>query len=242
MMDQDVQRRLAAILAADVAGYTRLMEEDTDGTVAAWKSARDDTIEPLINDHAGQIIKFTGDGFLVEFQSVQNAVACAIQLQAGLDASSLDFRIGINLGDIVDDGKDIHGDGVNIAARLEGLAEPGGIYISGGVYEQVRNRIDANFEDMGEQTVKHVSAPVKVYRINWSAGGGESPAPSGPQATISKAKPAVAVLPFDNMSGDSEQEYFADGITEDIITELSKWEEFSVIARNSVFTYKGQAV
>lgn len=238
---QPNQRRLAAILAADVAGYTRLVEQDTDGTVSAWKAARDELFEPAIKDQSGHLIKFTGDGFLVEFPSVQNAVICAIQMQEGLASSRLDFRIGISLGDIVDDGKDIHGEGVNIAARLEGMAEPGSIYISGSVHEQVRNRIEANFEDMGRQTVKHVSAPIRVFRIAGRPGAGhlspsQTPTPGTPH------RPSVAVLPFDNMSGDREQDYFADGITEDIITELSKWEDFSVIARNSVFTYKGKPV
>ena len=165
-MVNETQRRLVAILAADVAGYTRLVEQDTDGTVAAWKSARDDVIKPLVDKKSGHIIKFTGDGFLVEFPSVQDAVACAITLQEELRSSSLNFRMGINVGDITDDGGDVHGEGVNIAARLEALAEPGGICISGDVYNQVRNRIDAVFKDMGEQEVKHVSRPVSVFAIN----------------------------------------------------------------------------
>jgi len=165
MLDQPAQRRLSAVLAADVVGYTRLMEQDTDGTVMAWKTARESVIKPRIAEHSGNIVKLTGDGFLVEFPTVQDAVACAIALQAGLVTSSLDFRMGINLGDIIDDGEDIHGEGVNIAARLEGIAEPGGICISGTVYEQVRNRIEATFKDMGEQNVKNVSAPVRVWKI-----------------------------------------------------------------------------
>ena len=241
MSDQAIQRRLAAILAADVAGYTRLMEEDTDGTVAAWKAARDTTIEPTINDQSGHIIKFTGDGFLVEFPSVQNAVACAIQMQELLASSTLEFRMGINLGDIVDDGIDIHGEGVNIAARLESLAEPGGICISGGVHDQVRNRIDVNYEDMGEQIVKHVSAPVRVYRIN-GASQPQSSQPVKMPAEELDETPSIAVLPFANMSGDPEQEYFSDGITEDIITDLSKVSGLLVIARNSTFVYKGKSV
>ncbi|MBT4721280.1 MAG: adenylate/guanylate cyclase domain-containing protein, partial [Rhodospirillaceae bacterium] len=147
MSDRDVRRRLAAILAADVAGYTRLMEADSEGTVAAWQDAREEVIKPLTGKYFGKIVKLTGDGFLVEFPTVQDAVNCAIAMQSGLSASPLDFRMGINLGDIIDDGEDIHGEGVNVAARLEGLAEPGKICISGDVYNQVRNRVDANYED-----------------------------------------------------------------------------------------------
>jgi len=236
-MVEKTQRRLAAILAADVAGYTRLVELDTDGTVAAWKLARDNVIKPLVDKKSGHIIKFTGDGFLVEFPSVQDAVFCAITLQAQLTSSPLDFRMGINVGDIVDDGGDVHGEGVNIAARLEALAEPGGICVSGDVYNQVRNRIEADFRDMGEKEIKHVSQPVRVYAIGVSERGpSESPVPEIPD------KPSIAVLPFDNMSGDPEQEYFSDGITEDIITELSRFQSLFVIARNSSFAFKGQAI
>ena len=234
------QRRLAAILAADVAGYTRLVEQDTDGTVAAWKAARDDVIKPLVEGKSGRIIKFTGDGFLVEFPSVQDAVACATALQEKLTSSPLKFRMGINVGDITDDGGDVHGEGVNIAARLEALAEPGGICISGDVHNQVRNRLELQYEDLGEKEVKHVSRPVRVYAINPTVQ--RAPEQSVAPALTHPKKLSIAVLPFDNMSNDPEQEYFADGITEDIITELSKWEDFSVIARNSAFTYKGQAV
>ena len=235
MAEREVQRRLAAILAADVAGYTRLMEDDTDGTVAAWQDAREEVIKPQVADHSGTIVKLTGDGFLVEFATVQDAVNCAIQMQSGLAASSLKFRIGINLGDIVDDGEDIHGEGVNVAARLEGLAEPGGICISGMVYDSIRNRIDAVFEDMGEQTVKNVSEPVHVYAIRADGNGDHL------GADLAMQRPAVAVLPFDNMLGDTEQEYFVDGLTEDIITALTAWRSFPVIGRNSTFTFKGKA-
>ena len=239
-MVNKTQRRLAAILAADVAEYTRLVELDTDGTVAAWKSARDNVIKPLVDKKSGHIIKFTGDGFLVEFPSVQDAVACAITLQEELKSSSLNFRMGINVGDITDDGGDVHGEGVNIAARLEALAEPGGICISGDVYNQVRNRIDAVFTDMGEQEVKHVSRPVSVFSINptnqKTSDHLTSPTPALPD------KPSIAVLPFTNMSGDPEQEYFSDGITEDIISELSRFRELFVIARNSSFVFKGQNI
>ena len=236
MADREVQRRLAAILAADVAGYTRLMEADTDGTVAAWQDAREDVIKPSVADHSGKIVKLTGDGFLVEFPTVQDAVNCAIAMQRGLVAAKLDFRMGVNLGDIVDDGEDIHGEGVNVAARLEGVAEPGGICISGMVYESIRNRIDAHFEDIGDQEVKNVSTPVRAYRISL-----DPPAPDSDIAAKFE-RPAIAVLPFDNMSGDPEQEYFADGLTEDIITGLSAWRQFPVIGRNSTFSYKGTSV
>ncbi len=180
MANQEVRRRLAAILAADVAGYTRLMEQDTDGTVAAWKAARDGVIDPTSRAYSGQIIKFTGDGFLAEFPSVIDAVNCAIQLQEQLASSSLDFRMGDNLGDITDDGIDIHGEGVNIAVRLEGLAEPGGICISGSVHEQVRNRIEAVYQDMGAKNVKHISAPIQVYQIQSSAGAEKNTPPPEP--------------------------------------------------------------
>ena len=241
MADREVQRRLAAILAADVAGYTRLMEADTDGTVAAWQDAREDVIKPLVTDHSGKIVKLTGDGFLVEFPTVQDAVNCAIAMQDSLQASSLDFRMGVNLGDIVDDGEDIHGEGVNVAARIESLADAGGISISGMVYESIRNRIDVDYEDRGEHQVKNVSATVRVYAIGVAT-------PEEPVADVSvpvaefEDRPAIAVLPFDNLSNDPEQEYFSDGITEDIITALSKLAGLLVIARNSTFVYKDRAV
>jgi len=239
MAEGDTQKRLAAVIIADVVGYTKLMELDTDGTVAAWQAARGQTIVPLVSEHTGRVVKLTGDGFLAEFPTVQQAVACAVAMQEGLAASPLEFRMGVNLGDIVDDGEDIHGEGVNIAARIEALAEPGGICISGSVYEQVRNRLDHQYDDLGEHEVKHVSAPVKVYGI-------APPTAAKPEAnsSISKDadKPSIAVLPFDNMSGDAEQEYFVDGVTEDIITELSRNRWMTVIARNTTFTYKGRAV
>jgi len=238
MGDQPTQRRLVAVLIADIAGYTRLMEQDTDGTVAAWQTVRQEVIKPVIADHSGKIVKLTGDGFLVEFSTIQNAVNCAIVMQRGLAPSSLDFRMGINLGDIVDDGEDIHGEGVNIAARLEGLADPGGICISGDVYNQVRNRIEVTFEDMGDQKVKNVAEPVRVYAVRTDG----SAAPSASAATVPADKPSIAVLPFTNMSSDPDQEYFADGISEDIITSLSKLSQLLVIARNSSFAYKGRAV
>ena len=238
-MDEDGRhKRLSAILIADVAGYTRLIEQDTDGTVAAWQAARAEVIDPAIAEHAGRVVKLTGDGFLAEFPTVLQA---AISMQEQFANSPLEFRMGVNLGDIVDDGDDIHGEGVNIAARIEGLAEPGGICISGGVYDQVRNRIEHGFEDMGEHVVKHVSAPVRVYGLQVEIAE-SGPAQMKPSDLPLPDKPSIAVLPFENMSGDPEQQYFSDGITEDIITDLSKASGLFVIARNSVFTYRGRAV
>ena len=236
------QRRLSAVLAADVAEYTRRMERDAEGTVAAWQAARRDVIAPVVAAAMGKIVKLTGDGFLAEFPTVLGAVRCALELQRQLAPSELDFRIGVNLGDVIDDGEDIHGEGVNIAARLEALAEPGGICISGGVYEQVRNRIDPVFEDAGEHSVKHVSVPVRVWR--WPGGRDVVPraalGDSGGGLALPD-KPSIAVLPFDNIGGDPEQEYFSDGVTEDIITELSRISGLFVIARHSTFSYKGRS-
>ena len=245
MVDQPNQRRLSAVLAADVVGYTRHMERDSDGTVAAWQLARQEVINPSVADHSGKLVKLTGDGFLVEFSTVLDAVNCAVSMQQGLVSSELEFRMGINLGDVIDDGEDIHGEGVNIAARIEALASPGGISVSGSVYDQVRNRVDYRFEDYGEHQVKHVSAPVRVWR--WSSGGRSAVVASETDIVSEEAlslpdKPSIAVLSFDNMGGDPEQEYFSDGITEDIITELSKISGLFVIARHSSFVYKGQSV
>lgn len=230
-------RRLSAVLMADIVGYTKLVEQDTDGTVAAWSAARAEVIDPEIAKRAGRIVKFTGDGFLAEFANVQDAVECAISMQAGLADSPLDFRMGVNLGDVVDDGTDIHGEGVNIAARIEALAEPGGISISGMVFDSVRNRIDVEFEDLGAHEVKHVSAPIRVYRFPTGTSTTSDKAP--PETFAPLDKPSIAVLPFNNMSGDPEQEFFSDGISEDIITALSKFGWFFVTARNSTFSYKG---
>ena len=218
MEKQEPSRRLSAVLIADIAGYTKLVEQDTEGTVSELKSVRANVINPAISRLNGRIIKHTGDGFLAEFQSVQDAVDCAIEMQTGLRASSLKFRMAVNLGDVIDDGEDIYGEGVNIAARLEALAEPGGISISGGVFDQVRNRVQANFEDLGEHEVKHVSAPVRVYKIEVSISENIQ---SGKllDTNVLTDKPSIAVLPFDNMSGDPEQEFFADGMAEDILTE-----------------------
>jgi TolB-like protein/Flp pilus assembly protein TadD len=244
-----MERRLAAIMATDVVGYSRLIRADEEGTIAALKALRADLIDPKIAEHHGRIVKLMGDGMLVEFASVVDAVHAAVETQQAVtDHNSdmpankrIELRIGINLGDVVIDGDDIQGDGVNVAARLEGMAEPGGICVSGMVYEGVRDRIDVAFEDLGEQEVKNIDRPVRVWR--WLAGDGAAPA--GPLGATELQplpdKPSIAVLPFDNMSGDPEQEYFVDGITEDIITTLSKIPDLFVIARNSTFTYKGVA-
>ncbi len=243
MVDQPNQRRLSAVLAADVVAYTRHMERDSDGTVAAWQLARQEVINPAVASHLGKLVKLTGDGFLVEFSTVLDAVNCAVSMQQSLVLSDLEFRMGINLGDVIDDGEDIHGEGVNIAARIEALASPGGISISGSVYDQVRNRVDHRFEDYGEHQVKHVSAPVRVW--HWSPAERStvitSEVDTGETLSLPD-KPSIAVLSFDNIGGDPEQEYFSDGITEDIITELSKISGLFVIARHSSFVYKGQSV
>ncbi len=246
-----MDRRLSAIIAADVVGYTRLVEQDTDGTVAAWRAARADIVDPAVDRHAGRLVKLTGDGFLAEFPTIQQAVGCALDMQERLAEGPLDFRMGVNLGDIVDDGEDIHGEGVNIAARIEALAPPGGVCISGMAYEAVRNRVDALFEDMGEHTVKHVTSPVRIWR--WVGSLDEVPPPAAaaipatpPEEAPATApavteKPSIAVLPFDSMSSNPDQEYFADGMTEDLITDLSKVSGLFVVARNSSFAYKGKA-
>jgi len=245
LAEKPIQRRLAAILAADIAGYTRLMEQDTDGTVGAWHAARQNVIDPQIGAFAGRIVKHTGDGFLAEFPTAQDAVRCAVAMQEGLADSPLEFRIGVNIGDIIDDGEDIHGEGVNVAARLEGLAEPGGIFVSGEVHALVRNRLDFEFVDKGEHAVKHVRHPVRVYAV--TVGGAPDTAepdnrPRGGALAPAEQLPSVAVLPFDNLSADPEQEYFADGITEDLITTLSQIGQLSVATRNAAFGFKGKAI
>jgi len=239
-----MERRLAAILAADVVGYSRLMGADEAGTLAALRTLRENTIKPLIAKHRGRIVKLMGDGILAEFASVVDAVECALAWQRDRQTDTdqtLRFRIGINLGDIMFEDNDIHGDGVNLAARLEGLAEPGAICISADVHQQVDRRIDVNFTDLGDQNLKNIDRPVRVWQ--WSS---ESPAGKvqdgvGPGSLALPDKPSIAVLSFDNMSNDPEQTYFSDGMTEDIITGLSKIPAVMVIARNSTFTYKGGA-
>ena len=244
-----MERRLAAILAADVVGYSRLMGVDEAATLAALNAHRRELIDAKIAEHRGRIFKLTGDGMLAEFPSVVNAVACAAEIQsrmhernAGVSESRrIEFRVGINVGDIIVEGEDILGDGVNVAARLEGIAPPGGIALSAAARDHIGNRLNLSFEDWGDQTLKNIDRPVKVFRVILSLPSSAASAiVSQAIAPPLQAKPSVAVLPFTNMSGDAEQEYFADGITEDIITDLSKVSGLSVIARNSVFTYKGK--
>jgi TolB-like protein/class 3 adenylate cyclase len=242
-----VTRRLAAILAADVAGYSRLIGADEGGTLQALKAIRADLIDPTIAAHNGRLVKTTGDGLLVEFGSVVDALRCATDVQARMAERNtavpadkrIQFRIGINVGDIVVEDGDIFGDGVNVAARLEGLAEPGGICVSARVQEDATGKLDLAFEDMGEQTLKNITRPVRAYRV---ATGAMSATAAVVPALPLPDKPSIAVLPFQNMSGDPEQEYFADGMVEEIITALSRIRWLFVIARNSSFTYKGQSV
>jgi TolB-like protein/class 3 adenylate cyclase len=262
-----VERRLAAILAADVAGYSRLIEADEEGTLGRLKALRVEIIDPKIAAHRGRIVKTTGDGLLVEFASVVDALRCAVAVQAAMAESNapsppdrrVELRIGINMGDIVAEEGDIFGDGVNVAARLEALAEPGGICVSARVQEDAAGKLDLSFEDMGEQALKNITRPVRVYRVHTTL---NHPAPSGPGSPLSRIagegaerqrreagegnlplpdKPSIAVLAFQNMSGDPEQEYFVDGMVEEIVTALSRIRWLFVIARNSSFTYKGQA-
>ncbi len=244
MASDTLARRLAAILAADIVGYSRLMGEDEAGTLAALKAVRTEFIEPLIAAHRGRVVKLMGDGVLAEFQSAVDAVDCAIAWQRGQSQrqgeTPLRFRIGINLGDIVIDDGDLYGDGVNIAARLEGLADPGGIAVSQVVHDQVTGKVDASFEDTGEHKVKNIAKPIRVYRVRLDGSAAET---GSEMATATPAdKPSIAVLPFTNMSGDPEQLYFSDGITEDLITELSRFTALEVVARNSTFVYRDQAV
>jgi TolB-like protein/class 3 adenylate cyclase len=286
-----MERRLVAILAADVVGYSGLMERDEAGTLAALKSLREDLFDPKIAAHHGRIVKLMGDGTLVDFSSVVDAVVCAVDIQRAMAARNaeapaeerIDLRIGVNLGDVIIEGDDIYGDGVNIAARLESLAEPGGVCVSRTVFNHVRHKADIGFENLGEHQVKNISEPVVVYRALVDAEGGEEPraapkrqvgwrksvfagaaaalvviaglliwqrpwAPGVEPASLARMahplpdKPSIAVLPFTNMSDDPNQEYFTDGMTEDLITDLAKISGLFVIARNSVFTYKGKAV
>jgi TolB-like protein/class 3 adenylate cyclase/Flp pilus assembly protein TadD len=251
MAEERVDRRLAAIFAGDIAGYSRLMGADEEGTLRQLKAHRRELVDAKITEHRGRIVKTTGDGMLVEFFSVVDAVRCAVDIQrdmaernAGVPTDKrIEFRIGINVGDIIIDGDDIFGDGVNVAARLEALADPGGIMVSGVVHDQVRDKLSFDFEDMGEQAVKNIARPVGVHRVQLTeklATNRSAPAAGKMERTPSD-RPSLAVLPFVNMSGDAEQEYFADGITEDIITALTKLHWFFVIARNSSFIYKGKA-
>ena len=244
MVEQRPERRLTAIFAGDVAGYSRLMGADEEGTLSRLNAHRRDFLEPKIAEHRGRIVKRTGDGILIEFASAVDAARCAVEIQHGMikrnapvpQEKRIEFRIGIHVGDVIIEDGDIFGDGVNIAARLEGIAQPGGICISDDAYRQVRGKLDANFQDAGEQELKNIARPVRVYQLQPSGGASEGPRLALPD------KPSIAVLAFENMSGDAEQEYFADGIAEDIITALSKSRWLFVIARNSSFTYKGRAI
>jgi len=278
LSDVDFARTLAAVLAADVAGYSRLMQQNEDATMAAWWSYRREVVDPAVAANRGRIVKLTGDGFLAEFPSVSDAVTAAIAIQSEIAervrdvpvGERVEFRIGVNLGDILKDHEDIYGDGVNIAARIEALAEPGGIWVSSSVRDQIRNRPGFVLDDMGERSLKNIAQPVHLYRVQFDgappaapvqiitesatesaeaaaqgAAGSNHITPAPPRAVAATPaeldRPSIAVLPFDNMGGDPEQDYFADGMTEDLITELSRFQELLVIARNTVFTYRGKA-
>lgn len=242
MAEERVQRRLAAILTADAAGYSRLMGEDEEGTLAALTAHRAEAIDPAIAAHNGRLVKTTGDGLLAEFASIVDAVRCAMAIQDSIaernadvaDARRIAFRIGVNIGDVIVQDDDVFGEGVNIAARLEGLAEPGAVWLSEDAYRQVRGKVDCDFQDMGAKRVKNIAQPVRAYRVPPAAG--KAAPPETPEM------PSIAVLPFQNMSGDADQEYFADGMVEEIITALSRFKWLLVMARNSSFIYKGRAV
>ena len=247
MAEQNVERRLAAVLAADVVGYSLMMAADEEGTLARLNSCRRELWEPTIAEHRGRVVKRTGDGMLVEFGSVVDAARCAILTQQGMVKRNdgvpcdkrIDIRIGIHVGDIIIEEGDIFGDGVNIAARLEGIAQPGGISISEDAWRQVQGKVTANFVDAGEQNLKNIPRPLRVYRLKLEE---ERAAPPAASPTPSPEQPSIAVPPFQNMSGDPEQEHFCDGLVEDIITTLSKLAGLRVIARNSSFVYKGRSV
>src|SRR5215471_13884388 len=241
-------RRLAAILAADVAGYSRLMGADEEGTLERLKALRRELLDPKIAEHHGRIVKTIGDGLLVEFASVVDAVRCAVEVQQAMPERNIGFaadsrielRIGINLGDVIVEGDDLYGDGVNIAARIEALADPGGVFVSNTVHDHVRDRLPFVFEDLGEHQVKNIARPVRVYRVRDAATKSTQPAPAPPALPLPD-KPSIAVLPFANMSGEPEQEYFVDGVVEEIITAISRLPWLFVIARNSSFAYKGKS-
>ena len=243
MAEARVERRLAAILAADVVGYSRLMGINEEGTLAALKTHQRELIDPKIAEHRGRIVKTTGDGALVEFASAVDAVRCAVEIQCAMSERSatipedrrIDFRIGINVGDVIIDEGDVYGDGVNIAARLEGIADRGGICISDDTFRQVRDKIDVGFDDAGERQLKNIERPVRVYRVQLG-----KTAQRAEKASASTKRPSIAVLPFQNMSGDPEQEYFADGMVDEIITGLSRIKWLSVVSRNSSYLFKSR--
>jgi adenylate cyclase len=249
-----LDRRLAAIFAADVVGYSRLMGEDEAGTLGRLKSLHNELLQPKIEARKGRIVKLMGDGLLAEFPSVVEAVLCAAEIQQSTlereteltQERRIRLRIGVNLGDIIVEGSDIYGDGVNVASRLEALADPGGICVSGSVFDQVKGKVELNFADLGERQVKNIDQPVRVYRISLEGETAEGVAHAAATTAATELEilqqPAIAVLPFENMSGDPEQDYFSDGLAEDIITALSQWRSFPVVARNSTFSFKGQQV
>jgi TolB-like protein len=244
MAEERAQRRLAAILAVDVVGYSRLMEADDAGTLAVLKARRRDILEPLVARYQGRIFKVTGDGVLVEFASAVNAVQCAVDIQQGMARANGDqtddvrivLRVGVNLGDVIVEGKDLYGDGVNIATRLEAMADPGGIVVSGTAYDHIKSKVKVGFDDLGAQSLKNITEPVRAYRV---AG---MPMVAVESSKVITEKPSIAVLPFTNMSGDPAQDYFSDGVTEDVITELSRFRNLFVIARNSSFAYRDKGL
>ena len=245
MAEERAQRRLAAILAADVVGFSRLMEREEVRTLSALKSRRTEILQPMVSKHHGRIVKVMGDGVLVEFASAVNAVTCAVELQEAMEAANRDIpddrrivlRIGINLGDVMVEGQDLYGDGVNIAARLEALADAGSVFISQTVFSHVKGKTNFDFEDLGERSLKNMAEPLRVYRLSGPATRGSATA----KGDLPLA-PSIAVLPFTNMGGDSDQQYLSDGITEDIITELSRYRELMVIARNSSFQFRDKSL
>lgn len=242
-----MERRLSAIFAADMVGYSRLMEADEEGTLSRQKCHRVELIDVKIDAHHGRIVKLTGDGMIAEFPSVVEAVQCAVSIQQEMEAREADvpedrkirYRVAVNLGDVILEDGDVYGDGVNIAARLEALAPPGGVIVSGTAYDHLKSNIEVGYEDIGEQQLKNISRPVRAYRVELS---GAADLAKSELATQSGRKPSIAVLPFANLSTDPEQEFFADGLTEDILTALSRYHELFIISRNSTFVYKGQAV
>jgi len=246
-MSEGIQRKLAAIVFADVVSYSRLMGADEDGTLAALRAHRAELIDPKIAEHGGRIVKTMGDGLLLEFSSVIAAVECVVTVQQGMAARNADvehnqairFRIGVHLGDVIVEGDDIFGDGVNIAARLQEISDVGGVTISGDAHNSVGGRVDAEFSDDGEHKLKNIGRPVQVWR--WETAGKATSVPAGESSLSLPDKPSIAVLPFDNMSGDSEQEFLCDGFSEEIITSLTRFRWLSVIARNSTFSFKGEA-
>ena len=246
MAEERAQRRLAAILAADVVGYSRLVGIDEAGTLNVLRARRKQVVQPLLERYQGRVVKLMGDGLLAEFASAVHAIDCAVEIQRAMSLANIDaapgreilLRIGINLGDVIVEGTDLYGDGVNIAARLETVAEPGGICVSETVVNHVKNKTPVAFEDLGEKTMKNIADPVRVYRIAATEGRPKMP----PREPVVPTKPSIAVLPFTNMSGDPEQEFFADGLAEDILTDLSRFRDLFVISRNSSFRYKGKAV